>query len=399
MKFINNINKNEYINFCKKFPNNHFLQSYEWGQVNKLRDLTPCYVGIKGKNDKLIAAALLLKKNTPLNMSYFYSPRGLLVDYNNKELLDFFIKELKIYLQKENAIYLKIDPGIKYHDIDDNGNKKENGTNNYSIFDNLIDLGFKHQGFNKLYEKNQPRYTFRINTKVPMEEIDKKIHKSFMRPIKRNYFYDLDIYKSDNIINFYNLVKLISNKDGFQEYSLEFYQKVYEEFSKQDNFTLFEVKIYPDKLITKIKEELKNKKKLEQSQINRLEKDLKFFSSLPESSIQEKVIASVILLNTNNRAWALYIGNDKIAQYTFTVNRLYYEFTKDANEKGFEFVDLFGTTGDPKTTYKNLAALHEYKRKFGGEYIEFIGEFDLIIKPIWYKILPIILKIYRKLRG
>ena len=71
---------------------------------------------------------------------------------------------------------------------------------------------------------------------------------------------------------------------------------------------------------------------------------------------------------------------------------------KDAYDNNYEFYDLFGTIGDPKTTYKNLAGLHEFKRKFGGEYIEFLGEFDLINKPVWYKILPHLLKIYRTLK-
>ena len=50
------------------------------------------------------------------------------------------------------------------------------------------------------------------------------------------------------------------------------------------------------------------------------------------------------------------------------------------------------------TKYKNLAGIYEYKRKIGGTYVEFIGEFDLINKPIWYLILPKLLKIYRKIK-
>ena len=94
----------------------------------------------------------------------------------------------------------------------------------------------------------------------------------------------------------------------------------------------------------------------------------------------------------------MYIGNDDVATYTGTVNRLYYEFIKDAYDRGFEFADLFGVVGDPNTKYKNLAGIFEYKRKIGGDLIEFIGEFDLINKPFWYFILPFLLKIYRKIK-
>ena len=40
----------------------------------------------------------------------------------------------------------------------------------------------------------------------------------------------------------------------------------------------------------------------------------------------------------------------------------------------------------------------EYKRKIGGDLVEFIGEFDLINKPFWYIVLPTLLKIYRKIK-
>ena len=64
--------------------------------------------------------------------------------------------------------------------------------------------------------------------------------------------------------------------------------------------------------------------------------------------------------------------------------------------KLLNILDLYGTSGDPNTTYKNLGGLHKYKERFGDTYIEFIGEFDLVNKKVLYKVLPILLKIYRK---
>ena len=110
------------------------------------------------------------------------------------------------------------------------------------------------------------------------------------------------------------------------------------------------------------------------------------------------VVCSLVCTYTKNYAWSLYIGSDNLANQTFAVSRSYYEAIKDAHDNGYEFFDLFGTVGDPNTNYKNLAHLHDFKRKFGDEYIEFIGEFDLVNKPFMYKILPIMLKVYRKLR-
>ena len=50
-------------------------------------------------------------------------------------------------------------------------------------------------------------------------------------------------------------------------------------------------------------------------------------------------------------------------------------------DKGIKIYDQFGTIGDLSENNKRLG-LHEFKKKFGGDYIEFIGEFDLVNKKI-----------------
>ena len=134
------------------------------------------------------------------------------------------------------------------------------------------------------------------------------------------------------------------------------------------------------------------------SLISLIKKKIDFFLPYEGKYKDGKIICSLACSYTDYSSWLLYIGNDNIGMYTFAVNRCYYEALKDAKNNNLNFLDTFGTVGDPKTTYKNLAGLHEFKRKFGGEYIEFLGEFDLINKPVWYKILPILLKIYRKIK-
>ena len=401
MKFIDNVNESDYRIFCNKYQYHSFMQSYEWGEFNKqIRNMEYFHVGLLDDDNNLIATALLLKKKTPLNMSYIYSPRGFQIDFKNKELLTTFTTELKKFCKSHNAIYLKIDPEINYQDIDDNGNKVESGANNYEIFNNLISLGYKHQGFGKLFDYNQPRYTFRIPFNEEFESTEKKISKTFMRTIKRSYYYDLEVVLNDDIKTFYDLLLKISDKDKFLEYDYEYYQKMYDLLSTYNHIKMHSVIIKPDELLTKIKKDLETTPKVDENKtkLERLEKDLEFFSKLEGKYPDGKIIASVISVYTNIGAWAIYIGNDDIAQYTFTVNRLYYEFTKYAHSKGLKFFDLYGTVGDPKTTYKNLAGIHEYKRKFGGDYIEFIGEFDIIFKPFWYILLPKLLWIYRKIK-
>ena len=155
----------------------------------------------------------------------------------------------------------------------------------------------------------------------------------------------------------------------------------------------FEAYIDSNKVIDKFKNMLETEKN--QDKINKINKDIEYLNSQKKGY---QVIASLICIYTPKGAWSLYIGNNDLAEYSGTVNRLYYEFIKDVYDNKLEFADLFGVCGDPKTKYKNLAGIFEYKRKLGGTCLEYMGEFDLVNKKFWYKMLPIMLKVYRKIK-
>ncbi len=405
MKFIENVEIEKYKEFENNHPKSHFLQSYGWGQFcRQAKRQIPKYIGMEDDEGNLVATCLVLLKKTPLNYSYGYAPRGFILDYSNKEVIREFTNYLKKYMHDNKIIYIKFDPDIKYQDIDENGEKVDNGNNNYELYDYMLSLGYKHTGFYKLYEGNQPRYTFRINLKRPWEEIEKVFSKSFLKSVKRSENYNLKIDNDNNVKDFYRLIQSNSSKDGFDPHSKEYYE-IFTNEMKDNTMKYFNVSIMPHELlknidleINKLNEELKVSKKKEadiKNKIARLEKEKNMFENIKEN---ELVVCSLICTYTKNRAWSLYIGSDELANLTFAVTRSYYEAIKDAYNNGYEFFDLFGTPGDPNTEYKNLAKLHDFKKKFGDEYIEFIGEFDLVNNKLLYKILPIMLKIYRKLR-
>jgi serine/alanine adding enzyme len=405
MKFIPNVDKKDYIKFTSSHEKSHFLQSYEWGEFCRAaKGQIPHYVGMSDNEGKLVATALILEKKTPLGYSYGYSPRGFLIDYKNYNYIKEFTDYLKQYMIDNKYIYIKFDPDIKYQEIDQDAHPISNGENNYKLYDYMKSIGYKHTGFYKLYQGNQPRYTFRINLKKDsFSEVEEVFNKSFSKSVKRSYDYDLIIDNEVNVNDFYRLIMSNSSKDDFDPHSDEYYQKFVDNMG--DTMKFYNASIEPKKLVEKVKIQLKEQEELLKSnpkksvdinnKIMKLKKDLNEFSKIEEEKI---VVCSLICTYTKNRAWSLYIGSDNIANQTFAVSRCYYEAIKDAYFKKLDFFDLFGTVGDPSTTYKNLARLHDYKRKFGDEYIEFIGEFDLVNKKLLYEFLPIMLKVYRKLR-
>ena len=406
MKFVENIDRESYITFTDNHLKSHFLQSYAWGQFCKrVKGQIPYYVGLMDDQNNLVASALILLKKTPFGYSYGYCPRGFILDYSNLDLINEFTSYLKQFMKDKKIIYIKFDPDISYQDIDEDANPVDGGDNNYKLYEYMLSLGYKHTGFYKLYEGNQPRYTFRIDLNRSWEEIESKMSKSFLKSVKRSEIYDFEIDNNSFVNDFYRLIQCNSSKDDFDAHNLNYYKIFTEELEKENLVKYFNISIKPKELVIKFTREIENLKlELEKNkkratdinnQISKLEKDIGVLNTLQDEKV---VICSLICTYTKNRAWSMFIGSDEIANLTFAVTRSYYEAIKDAYNQKYVFFDLFGTPGDPHTTYKNLAKLHDFKRKFGDKYIEFIGEFDLISNKFLYKLLPISLSVYRKIR-
>lgn len=412
MVFVDNLSKDEYIDFFNRFPYSHFLQSYAWGEaIKETRGKIPCYVGLKNDKGDIVAAALLLKKTMPFGLCYYYCSRGYLIDFKDKELVKIFTEEMKKYLKRTNGIYVKINPEIMYQEIDKDGNRIEKGKNNIDIYNNLLSLGYKHKGFVKLYENNEPRYTFRryFEQYHNMDEIKESIFKTFMQTVHRSYSYNLRINFDSDVEHFFELNKANAAKDGFIQYSDDFYKALYKYGKKYGNVLVFDVYVNGQRLYKDTKDALdkinddfqkglitKKQKPDALDKVKRLEKELEMFE--PYKNEGDMVICSLINGIANDMMWTMYIGNNKLGEDLFAVNRIYYETIQYCFEHHYRFLDLYGTVGDPNTTFKNLGGLHAYKKKYGDTYIEFIGEFDLVNKPIWYAILPGLLKIYRSLK-
>ena len=249
MKFVEDLTPKEYIEFFNSFPYSHFLQSYAWGEaIKETRGKIPYYVGLKDEDNKLVAAALLLKNNLPFGLCYYYCSRGYLIDFKDKELLKTFTEEIKKYLKKNNAIYVKINK---------EGNRIPDSKNNIDIFDDLIELGYKHQGFVKLHENNEPRYSFRryFEKYNSIEEINNSISKTFMKTVRRSYNYNLKVNTDGNVDDFFELNKSNALKDGFMQYSDNFYKTLYKYGKKYNNVMVFNISVNGKELYKKTKED------------------------------------------------------------------------------------------------------------------------------------------------
>lgn len=403
MKFIEEIKEDEYNSFLNNMTDAHFMQTIEFGEIRRKKGLIPHLVGIK-ENNKLIATALLLEKKLPLGFRYYYVPRGYTIDYKNYDLLKNLTEYLKDYCKKNKAIFLKIDPGIKRYTIDLDGNKID-GEDNSELINFLKKIGYKHLGFNLGFEHEEPRFTFRVNIDKPIEDVFKNFHATTRKVLNKGNQYNLNIYKGNtsDIKDFYETMKETAKREGIIQAPIDYYQDFYETFNKNNMSDLYIAKVNIKELkeeFIKLIDETKKKEtkndvqeKEKEDKINKLEKILNEINEIKE---QELTLASIITVKFKDKVWTVHGGNNSKLMSLNANYLIYYEIIKDANSNGYKIVDLFGTCGIPNPTKDNpIYGIHNFKKRLGGEYTEFIGEFDLVTNKFMY----VLYNIYTKTRN
>lgn len=418
MNFIENISKEDFESFVSNHDKAHFMQSYYWGIIQKNKNFTPHYVGIT-KGSTLCGTALILEKKMFKNINFLYCPRGFVCDYSDENLVDYFLKSLINFAKKRKSIFLRLDPDLILNILDDNANVKERNESTYKLFKIFKSNKFLHKGFNKNFENNQPRYTFRLDLNKAWDDIYGGFHPTTRKILNKNNPFSLEIYKGSqkDLRDFYITMLETSKRENIIPSKLEYYETFYKIFNENSMSDIYVVKcnieklkeIYIDK-INCLNEEKNNianssQKNLQKSnqkiqtiekQIEKLQKEQRNIENIKEN---ELTLSSIITVKYKDMVWTVHGGNHTLLR-DLNANYLIYErIIKDAHEEGYKKIDFFGTTGDPNEQ-NPVYGIYLFKKRLGGKYIEFIGEFDYINNKLLYflytKVLPKARKILKK---
>ena len=417
---LKNLEKEQFDSYIKEHKTkSHFLQSLSWGEFSKVKkNLCPYYLGLVNDKDEIVGATLLLEKKLPMNLCYFYAPRGFVIDYKKKELVRTMTKKVVDFAKSKKAIFIKIDPDIIKTSINYQ-NEETESPDWKEIYDTLKSVGFKHQGFTKNFETMQPRYTFRIDLNQSLEDIESHFSKTTKQRIAKSLKLDTEVVigTKKDIKEFYHLMTLTENRKDFISYNEDYYETLYEIFNgnKNSKATLFLGKVHINKTIKALENNLKEvndqisilpidnlsksaKAKLAelQRQKENITKDIEKYKDYKKEYGNDITLSAHMIIEYGDKAWVLYAGNHNILSETYVNYNTYFEHIKYCKEQGIKIYDQFGTIGDLSENNPRLG-LHEFKKKFGGDYIEFIGEWDYVTNHFMYFIFTKIIPIYRKI--
>lgn len=413
------LEKEEFIEFSKNYPNSLFFQSPYWIEIKKQNNWQGTIVGIK-ENNKIIAATVLLMKNIKgINKKMVYAPRGFLLDYSNLTLLTEFVENLKVYLKKQNALFLKINPYVKYQEHDINGNEIE-GTKNNTLINKLKELGFTHQGFYITMDEKkdlEPRWLSVLDLEnKSTDDIFKDMRATTRWSIRNSEKNCLRVIEAgrDDLKEFKALMKHTADRREFIDRPLSYYQNIYDVLSKEDLVKVLLVEINFKELLEKTENEYQqlldkidkmkdnpkkqNQLKELQNETTSFEKRINDLKEYKDKYGDTKIIAGGLYMLYGRQLVYLFGASYKEFMKYNSQYLLQWHMINYAKEHNYQTFNFYGIDGDFSKESKNFG-LFDFKRGFGAEVVELIGEFDLVINKPMYKIYNLSFKCYKNLKN
>ena len=398
MKF-EEITKEEYEKFWENHPLKTFLSAPEISELRKKQNWDTYFVGVK-ENKRLIASTMLLSHKRHFGKYEFYSPRGYLLDFNNKELVDYFTKEIKKFVKEHKGYIFRVDPYLIYKERDINGDVVEGGIDNSKVVENLLSLGFKQVPTQNL---EQVSWMFSLGLVGKDEEtILKEMKSSTRNKIRKIEKFGIDVKEIgyDELDRFQSIMEETSKRKGFSNRKLSYYQDMYKLFHDKGEVKFFitelNLKNYIKTLESEIKERQDKIDSLSDAKYNEgakknLNNEIESLNKRIEDSkniIKEKntdiitlsgsmfmlIQPEVIYLSSGNYEEFLKFDSQYLIQWNLI---------KYGLENKFKKHNFYGIPANINTHPKDYG-IYEFKRGFNGYVEELIGEYELPITWHYY---------------
>jgi len=190
--------KDELSNFLSKQPSSQFLQAWQWGEFHQNLGSKVRRLVVK-KGDNILAAASLIKKSLPMGKSYFYCPRGPIIDFRLP--IELLFDEIKELAKKENVMFMRFEP------------QAEVKSNKFRIIKTL-DI--------------QPSQTVILDLKNREDELLNAMHQKTRYNIRLAEKKGVEIVSAslDNFDDFWKLMGETKERDNFRLHGIDYYQEM-----------------------------------------------------------------------------------------------------------------------------------------------------------------------------
>ena len=384
MKFLTDINNEKYTEFIKSHKHGNMMQAIEWSAIKNTWGAVR--VAVSDDEDNIIAAAQVLTRK-----GLWYVPRGPILDYNNKELLGFFLTNLKKFAKTKQAKLVKLDIPVAVKD-EKLANFKDVDVDRSN--DELIKIfksyGYNHKGFSlDMSSTIQPRF----NTVTKLEQLVPDLFSKDTRRLIRDAdkkFVEVRRCGKENLDDFLFALACTEKRKNISLRGREYFENLLDTFG--DNALLYISYINVEKAlkechtrkenlekeIEELGEKSPKKKRTLEEQVAGTEKLIALFNGLEiEDKSKDQVISAAITIAYGNHAEIIYAGMNEDFAKLPAQYKVFSDTMKKAQEMGISEVSMGGIEGSLNDS------LLGFKSKFSPNIVEYYGEFDLVISHVF----------------
>lgn len=361
---LKEIDKETHIEFLKNYQTFSFLQLPCWAEVKS---------GWKSKSvgwfdeRKLVCVGLILIRNIPkTKWSLFYLPEGPVLDPDYAKNVVDWLTPLRDFAKTSGAFNLKLGPQVTINTwsaatiksaISDNVYRQFKDVDpdrinpfGHEIGTKLRNLGGKQietdgEGFGDV----QPRFVFAIDVEGKMdEELLATFSQEWRRNIKKAEKSEVKVRQANfsDLETFHTLYKETAKRDKFTPRPLNYFKQMWKSLNENSN-NLAEMRLY--------------------------------------IAEQENIChAACLWVRVGKHVWYTYGASSTSGRELRPSNAIQWQMMRDARDAGASIYDMRGiaATLNEKSP---LFGLLRFKIGTGGKVIQYVGEWDFVLKPLIYK--------------
>lgn len=384
MKFLTDINNEKYTEFIKSHKHGNMMQAIEWSAIKNTWGAVR--VAVSDDEDNIIAAAQVLTRK-----GLWYVPRGPILDYNNKELLEFFLTNLKKFAKTKQAKLVKLDIPIAVKDEKlANFKDVDVDRSNDELIKTFKSYGYNHKGFSlDMSSTIQPRFNTVTKLEQPVPDLFSKDTRRLIRDADKK-FVEVRRCGKENLDDFLFALACTEKRKNISLRGREYFENLLDTFG--DNALLYISYINVEKAlkechnrkenlekeIEELGEKSPKKKRTLEEQVAGTEKLIALFNGLEiEDKSKDQVISAAITIAYGNHAEIIYAGMNEDFAKLPAQYKVFSDTMKKAQEMGISEVSMGGIEGSLNDS------LLGFKSKFSPNIVEYYGEFDLVISHVF----------------
>jgi lipid II:glycine glycyltransferase (peptidoglycan interpeptide bridge formation enzyme) len=315
----------------------HPLQSWAWGEFRKKTGVAVERIGFFENGNLKKALQVSFHKIPHLGFTAGYFPKGPMPD---EEQLNALTQLAKTH----NALFIKLEPNVGHVDGSPSG------------FSEISKFLLEHdcQPGRPLFTK----YTFQLSLEPDEEKLFAQLNSKTRYNVNLAFKKGVQIFEDTSEAGMEEHLQILAEttqRQGFYAHTPEYFRTMWKTLGKSGTMHIFKA-VY-----------------------------------------EGQTLVSWIMFTFNKRLYYPYGASRNIHRDVMASNLMMWEMIKFGKQQGCTLFDMWGSLGPNPDEKDPWFGFHRFKKGFGGDLIEFLGTYDLVINKQVYSMYKIVEDIRWKL--